>query len=209
MSYSNQGLNPIDAAPDLDNALRSDLYRLIAALLAAAPGRELLDWLGSPVPEQALPASLQAAWRALREAAAEVSPEDADDTFHRLFIGVARGELMPYGSWYQTGYLMETPLVALRQELAALGLERERGVSEPEDHMAALCDVMAALTDPDGAGCDGEQRVLVQQRFFRNHLEPWWESFFGDLEATRAAFYAPLGGFAQAFLARERLLLGA
>ena len=50
-----------------------------------------------------------------------------------------------HGSWYLTGFLMEKPLAVLRDDLTALGLARRDSCGEPEDHLAALCDVMRAL----------------------------------------------------------------
>ena len=138
------------------------------------------------------------AWEGLRLAAAQVTAAEADDEYHRLFIGLGRGELVPYGSWYQTGFLMELPLGALRRDLAALGFERAPGVHEPEDHVAALCEVMAQLAlDPDIP-------VERQRGFFRAHIGPWIRRFCRDLDAVPAApLYGAVGRLAAAFFEIE------
>ena len=116
----------------------------MAALLRDAPSVHLLDGIAALDPAIGRDA-FALAWEGLRLAARQVTAEDADDEYHRLFIGLGSGELVPYGSWYQTGFLMERPLGALRGDLAALGFEREPGVYEPEDHVAALCEALPAL----------------------------------------------------------------
>ncbi len=135
-----------------EDRARAGLYGLLAALLRDVPDEALLDRvnrLDAPAGRDAF----ALAWDGLRLAGAQVTAAEVDDEYHRLFIGLGRGELVPYGSWYQTGFLMEQPLGALRRDLAALGFEREPGVHEPEDHVAALCEVMAQLAlDPEMSG---------------------------------------------------------
>ena len=108
---------------------------------------------------------------------------------------------MPYGSWYLTGYLMEQPLSLLRDDLKALGFERDASVNEPEDHIAALCEVMSMLiTDATEPG--------TQARFFENHISPWCEQFFNDLEnAKSASFYQSVGRFGAAFMTMDKQYL--
>ncbi|MEZ5449041.1 MAG: molecular chaperone TorD family protein [Thiolinea sp.] len=103
-------------------------------------------------------------------AAQHADPADVDDEFHDLFIGLGRGEVVPYGSWYLTGFLMEKPLGQLRQELRVLGFEREPNVYEPEDHAAALCEVMALLIEDQGA-------IELQAGFFNAIWLPGWSVF--------------------------------
>ncbi len=131
-----------------------------------------------------------------------MSPTALDDEYHRLFIGLGRGELVPYGSWYQTGFLMETPLAVLRRDLVALGFERQPGVREPEDHVAALCEVMYALAmEP---GMDLER----QRDFFQAHIESWIERFCADLESAESAvFYRAVARLGMAFFDLERRYL--
>jgi TorA maturation chaperone TorD len=109
--------------------------------------------------------------------------------------------LVPFGSWYQTGFLMERPLGELRDDLRVLGFERAEGVSEPEDHVAALCEVMAQLIT---AG----EPLVNQTRFFATHMEPWLGRFFADLQAAKGAvFYGAVGRFGAAFVDFERRYL--
>ena len=47
---------------------------------------------------------------------------------NRLFIGVGRGELLPFASVYMTGFLNEKPLATLRNDMVTLGVERSPDV---------------------------------------------------------------------------------
>jgi TorA maturation chaperone TorD len=116
-----------------------------------------------------------------------------------LFIGVGRGELLPYGSYYLTGFLHERPLARLRADLAGLGIERVEGQCEPEDHAAILCEIMAGLVAGDFA-----VPVERQRHFFDRHLAPWMGRFFADLEAAKGAdFYRPVGAIGRLFIEIE------
>ncbi len=184
-----------------DDGMRAGVYALLAALLREVPGAELLARVGNL--EQAGGRDpLALAWEGLRLAARSLGTEAVDDEFHRLFIGLGRGELVPYGSWYQTGFLMEQPLGRLRRDLAALGFERREGVHEPEDHVAALCEVMTELV------LDPEIPYERQRAFFSDHLAPWLGRFWDDLErADSAVFYRAVGGLGKVFFDLERRYL--
>jgi len=194
---------PSDAAvavsgeTDVD-ALRAATYRLLARFLAAPPDAEALlvaSRLGEPETELGRALSLFA------RIAASTLPAQAADEYHELFIGVGRGELVPYGSFYRTGFLNEKPLALLREDLAELGIARAAGNPEPEDHIASLCEVMAGLAE----GRFGETGLATQQRFFDRHLAPWAGRFFADLEVARAArLYQPLGTVGRLFVEIER-----
>lgn len=188
------------AVPD-EAAARASLYGLLAALLRDVPNHALIDQV-SGLSQAEGRDDFALAWEGLRLAAGQVSASEMDDEYHRLFIGLGRGELVPYGSWYQTGFLMELPLGVLRQDLIALGFEREPGVHEPEDHVAALCEVMAQLAlDPDTS-------VEREAKFFRDHIGSWIGRFWDDLErSTDAPFYAALGRLGGAFFELERRYL--
>ena len=176
-------------ADDLD-LLRSHEYNLLAALLGRAPPRDVLDRL-CRLKGDASPLGL--AHLALADAAAGADPDALQREFFDLFIGVSRGELLPYGSYYLTGFLHERPLADVRESLAAFGIERADNVFEPEDHIALLCEVMAGLT-----GGTFETEPGADRRFFERHLRPWAPRFFADLEtAPSARFYravARVGG---------------
>jgi TorA maturation chaperone TorD len=176
-----------------DDQVRGHTYSLLGALLAAAPGAELLELLASVDPAPGVDADFAAAWRELAIAAARAEPRELADEYQDLFIGLGRGEVVPYGSWYMTGFLMDRPLAVLRGDLAELGFERQSDVREPEDHAAALCETMAMLVS-EGHDLD------AQRRFFQQHLGPWMATFFKDLrEAKSAQFYRAVGQFGEQF----------
>ncbi len=172
---------------------RAQEYRLLTALLARAPDASLLKKLAM-LRGDASPLGM--AHVALAEAAAAANVESVEREFFNVFIGVGRGELLPYASYYLTGFLHERPLARLRDDLNALGIERGEGVAEPEDNAAMLCEIMAGLADgtfPAPAGTD--------KKFFENHLAPWIGRFFADLEhAEEADFYRKVGTLGRLFV---------
>ena len=182
--------------PADERAVRANTYGLLGALLVRPPDQAMFDLLAS----MEIPSvdGLGAAWRVLETAARRADVEAVDDEFHDLFIGVGRGELIPYGSWYQTGFVMDKPLAALRSDLAALGFERQDDVKEPEDHAAALLETMALIVASPEHGVD------VQLRFFDRHVSTWMRRFFADLQtADSARFYRAVGQFGEQFMAFE------
>jgi TorA maturation chaperone TorD len=182
--------------------LRAGTYSLFAKLLAAPPDAEILKHLQAIQESSQLQDPMAKAWLALKKAAQEAHSEGVNDEFHALFIGLGRGELVPYASWYKSGFLMEKPLGDLRRDLAALGYERDEQVREPEDHAAALCEVMALLIQ------DESIPLQRQQVFFETHVGSWMESFFNDLEkAENALFYRMVGALGQNFMAFEKTYL--
>lgn len=190
-------LNSLPEAPieEIDEA-RAQEYELIGALLWRAPTAETLAALAGL---QGDASPLGMAHFALAEAAAEATPESLRDEFFALFIGVGRGELLPYGSYYQTGFLHERPLAAVREDMARLGVERVERVAEPEDHVAILMDMMAQLIRGRFAA-----EGLDDRSFFARHLRPWGERFFADLEVSRSAhFYKAVGRVGSLFLSIE------
>ena len=131
-------------AGDIDevDAARAQEYALLATLLTRAPDAALLSGL-SELRADASPLGL--AHAALAEAADKATVESAEREFFDLFIGLGRGELLPYGSYYLTGFLHERPLARLRDDLARIGIARRDGVVEPEDHAGILCEIMSGL----------------------------------------------------------------
>jgi len=192
-------------APELsEERLRAGVYALLANLLAAAPDAGMLARLEAIAipPGGERRDAMAGAWAGLKQAAQQAPPEAIRGEYHALFIGLGRGELMPYGSWYLAGFLMEKPLGALRRELAALGYERREDLAEPEDHAAALCEVMALLVRDEAVALD------AQRAFFDAHVGSWLERFFEDLEAAPSAgFYRAVGRLGRAFLALEQRYL--
>jgi TorA maturation chaperone TorD len=178
-------------------------YALLARLLYAIPDEPLLRRLGQIAAAPAAANPLERSWQRLRKAAEQVRMNELDDEFHALFIGVGRGELVPYGSWYQTGYLMDRPLAELRRDLQRFGIERQQDIWEPEDHAAALCESMALLIQ-------SATPMVQQQRFYNAHLGTWLKRFFQDLDSARSAsFYKAVGQLGTAFMTLEQHYLGA
>jgi TorA maturation chaperone TorD len=188
-------------APDIRSE-RITLYRLLATLLREPPSHELLEYLCGLEDQAGGAGELGRVLQLLGLAARSSSVAQLDDEFHELFIGLGRGELVPYGSWYLTGYLMEQPLGRLRNDLAALGFSRTDDTHEPEDHVAALLEVMSLLAD-------GQEGMGVQARFFNAHLAGWLSRFFDDLEQARTAvFYRAVARLGALFSRSEEQLLG-
>ncbi len=183
--------------------LRANTYSLLGALLAAPPAGSLLHLLTQITPvELSGDSDLAAAWEVLRLAGERATVESLDDEYHELFVGIGRGELVPYGSWYMTGFLMDQPLAVLRRDLAELGFERQEEIKEPEDHVAALLETMGLMIG------DGDTSVDTQRRFFQSHMGPWMKTFFLDLQkASAARFYRAVGQFGEQFIEFERKYL--
>lgn len=177
-------------------AARAQEYALIAVLLSRPPSAALLRRIGG-IRGDATP--LGGAHAALAEAAAAASLEAVEREFFDLFIGVGRGELLPYASYYLTGFLNERPLARLRDDLRALCIECDERRSEPEDHAGILCEIMANLI---GGGC--RVPTETQRQFFETHLVPWIGRFFADLEATQGGrFYRNVGVLGRVFIEIE------
>jgi len=177
---------------DVDIA-RMEEYALLAALLRRAPDSALLKALSGIRGDST---QLGAAHAALAQAAEETDPELLEREFFELFIGVGRGELLPYGSYYLTGFLNERPLARLRDDLRMLGIVRAEQQNEPEDHAAILCEIMAGL-----AGGDLAAAPDAQKRLFEKHLAPWIGRFFADLEGLRRAnFYQRVATIGRLFI---------
>jgi TorA maturation chaperone TorD len=181
-----------------EDRVRGNVYALLGNLLAAAPDEALLDVLRSISPGPDDEGLLAASWEMLAVAAQRADPAQLREEYDALFIGLGRGEVVPYGSWYLTGFLMEQPLAQLRGDLRELGIERQSGVHEPEDHAAALCDTMALLITDDTVPLNR------QHGFFTRHLEPWMGQFFRDLQkAPSARFYRAVGQLGEQFIGVE------
>lgn len=170
-----------------EDVARANLYGLLARLLYAAPDAGLLQAIAQ-ADEIAAPASpLADSWHALQAASAVMDVEAAAQEYEKVFIGLGQGEVMAYMSWYLTGFLMEEPLARLRDDLEALGLARPAGVGEPEDHIAAVCEVMRWLAAGDA---ETAPAALAEQRaFFARNVRPWYVRFAASLEAAPSANY--------------------
>ena len=192
MQHADKSVIQIDRIDDVDTA-RMEEYALLAALLRRAPDSVLLKML-SGIHGDSTP--LGVAHAALAQAAEEADPERLEREFFELFIGVGRGEMLPYGSYYLTGFLNERPLARLRDDLRMLGIVRVEQQNEPEDHAAILCEIMAGL-----AGGGLAAAPDAQKRLFKKHLAPWIGRFFTDLEGLeKANFYQRVATVGRLFI---------
>lgn len=175
---------------------RAQEYSLLSVLLLRSPDAQMLGRLrrlrGDSSP-------LGLAHTALSEAAARTDAQRVVREYFTLFVGLGRGELLPYASYYRTGFLQGRPLASLREALQRIGIERLDGQAEPEDHAAILLEIMAGVaggTIPAPVGTDHE--------IFEEHLAPWIARFFSDLEqAASADFYAGVGMLGRTFMEIE------
>jgi TorA maturation chaperone TorD len=180
---------------EIDRA-RAQEYALLAILLSRSPDAEMIRRLAL-LTGDATP--LGAAHAALGQAAARTDEARAGREFFDLFTGLGQGELLPYASHYLTGSLYGRPLARLRETFQRLGIEREPGHSEPEDHVEILCEIMAGLISGAIAGPAGSDRA-----FFEEHLARWIGRFFADLERAQSAdFYARVGSLGRVFVGIE------
>ncbi|CZF77656.1 TorD/DmsD family molecular chaperone [Grimontia marina] len=181
-----------------DNEIRLNIYHLLAHLFRQAPDQDVLNWLATLEVEGDEDNGMAAAWSVLKLSASKTKPMQTADEYQQLFIGVGRGEVVPFGSWYLTGSLMELPLAHLRQDLRRLGFERQEETKEPEDHIAALLEVMAMLVD--------EEDTESQKAFFNRHIAPWFERLCDDvIRANAAVFYSSVAALAKQFLTIEKI----
>lgn len=185
-----------------EETARAEVYGLLAALYYAAPSAELLENLRVAATEApAAGAMLEASWSDLVAAARELTAEQLAEEYDALFGGVGKPEVYLFGSHYLSGFLNEKPLAALRSELTELGLARGDTMSETEDHVAYVCEVMRYLI----AGDDVAVANLTRQReFFARHMQPWLQAMCDAIIAhPKARFYAALAAFTQAFIRVE------
>jgi TorA maturation chaperone TorD len=189
------GLDPAESPAEVD-AARAREYALVATLLTRTPDQQLFDDLAGLRVDAS---TIGIAHAALAEAARAAKLQAVEREYFELFIGIGRGELMPYASYYLTGFLNERPLARLRGDLAVLGIARSDRNCEPEDHIGSLCEAMEGLLSgrfPAPPGSD--------EPFFKKHIEPWAGRFFADLErAQAAAFYRSVGTLGRVFVEIE------
>jgi len=186
----------IDIAPE--DRQRADLYNFLGLLLSNPPDELLIAQVASLEGDDS---ELGKAITTLAKLAKLSKPKTVVSEFNALFIGLGRGELLPYASYYLTGFLNEKPLSTLRQDMAARGLARAANVFEPEDNIASLMEMMGAMI----VGRFGAPASLEAQRtFYNRHIAPWASHFFADLEGAKTSvFYAPVGTVGRAFMEVE------
>jgi len=184
---------PID---EID-AARAREYLMIASLLRQAPTAATLGQIARLGGDQS---PLGMARIALADAAGEANASDVSTEFFSLFIGIGRGELLPYASYYLTGFLHERPLAALREDLGRLGIERADGNFDPEDHLGILFEIMGGF-----ANGTFEADASEQQAFFETHIAPWAERCLADIGVSQSAkFYKHVAAYGLRFIEIER-----
>lgn len=182
-----------------EDQVRASLYALLGNLLLQVPDQTTLDQLAALEGEAG---DVGSAINALSQIAKSMTPASVEREYNILFIGVGRGEVLPYASYYLTGFLHEKPLADLRGKMRELGIQRKQGVSEPEDHAGALCEMMAGMI----SGAFGQPMPLqTQKEFFNAHIAPWAAHCFSDLEkAESAVLYAPVGSLGRLLMGIEQ-----
>lgn len=181
-----------------EDRLRADLYNFLGAFLAGPPSKTLLTQTAQLGGDDS---DLGKGVSALARVARIISPTAAEHEFNALFVGLGRGELLPYASYYLTGFLNEKPLAQLRNDMAALRMSRAPNVFEPEDNIASLMEMMGGMITGRFAPPAPIDR---QKDFFFKHIAPWAEHFFSDLEkATTSVLYAPVGTVGKQFMQIE------
>ena len=184
-----------------EDGLRAHQYQFLARWLSAPADQDLLDLTASLKGDDS---DFGKALSALAAAAATAEIEATKDEYFDLFIGIGRGELVPHGSYYLTGFLNEKPLAELRKDMGQLGIARAADNKIPEDHIAALCDMMNGLILGSFGTLTKGSSLGLQSAFFNRHISPWAETFFTDLgSAKNAKLYKPLGDLGQEFMKIE------
>jgi len=188
----------IGPAVEAGDAARAEMYVLLGTLLAGPPDEATLEMLldiDAGEPDATLMTSI---WQSLQASAREADAEQLVEEYFNLFIGLGRGELVPYASFYIHGFLMEKVLASLRNELQRLGFELQEGISEPEDHVAALCETMGMIISESGLSLE------EQSAFFEAYVASWMGEFFAELrDAESADFYRAVAQLGQQFLEIE------
>lgn len=188
-----------NAAIQTEDRLRADLYNFLGLLLAGPADAGLLDQTAGLTGDDS---ELGRSISALARVAAASRPAAVESEYNALFIGVGRGELLPYASYYLTGFLNEKPLAVLRNDMAAHRITRAKNVFEPEDNIASLMEMMGGLII---GRFGGPATVTDQKTFYNKHIGPWASHFFTDLEAAKnSVLYASVGAVGRCFMEIER-----
>lgn len=182
-----------------EDQLRADMYNFLGLLLAGPPSKDTLKKTAALAGDDS---NLGEAINAMARITKSMRPSAVESEFTALFIGLGRGEILPYTSFYLTGFLNEKPLAQLRKAMVGLRISRAPNVFEPEDNIASLLEMMGGMI----TGRFGEVTPLeTQAAFFNKHIGSWADHFFSDLEAAKASvFYAPVGTAGKAFMEIER-----
>ncbi|HVF63341.1 MAG TPA: molecular chaperone TorD family protein [Casimicrobiaceae bacterium] len=188
-----------------EDRARANFYAVLSALYADAPDARLLKSVGEserlPTGDEPLPLAI--AWNRLADACLAMDPEAARQEYWDLFVGAGKSEVNLHASHWLSGFMMERPLVGLREDLGRLGLGRKADTSQVEDHLAAVCETMRLLVE--GGGGRPPAEVAEQAAFFRDHVDSWVPALCAALAQTPLAnFYRTVGEFTDTFVAIER-----
>jgi TorA maturation chaperone TorD len=185
-----------------EETARSELYGLLALVYYTPPAPDLIaDLRVANTEAPAAGAFLEAPWQALVGVAREMTNAAIAAEYNTLFGGVGKPEVYLYGSHYMSGFLNEKSLARLRTELISLGLERDEAMSETEDHIAYLCEVMRFLIAGDDVAVANLTR---QQSFFATHMQPWVLTMCDNIQKhPKARFYAAVAELTRAFMGVE------
>jgi len=188
----------IGSVVDAGDAARAEMYVLLGTLLAGPPDAATLEMLLDIDAGESDATPMTAIWQSLQTAARDADTDQLVEEYFNLFIGLGRGELVPYASFYIHGFLMEKVLASLRNELQRFGFERQEGISEPEDHVAALCETMGMIISESGLSLE------EQSAFFETYIASWMGQFLAELrDAESADFYRAVAQLGQQFLEIE------
>jgi TorA maturation chaperone TorD len=182
---------------------RADFYALLARLFHEAPDAKLLGTLAisGEMSGDGDPA-LSKAWNELVAASAVMDPEALREEFQTLFEGMGHAQVSIYSAYYVGATAVDHPRVRLRADLADLHLAKPDRVVEPDDHFAALFDVMRILV-AGGAG-RSPAAIAEQKAFFEAHVEPGAAKFFTAVAAAGSAnFYRRAAALGLAFMTIE------
>lgn len=180
--------------------VRTDSYVMLASLLGQPPSEELLNILQNLQWDDAIPERLDNALSGLRQASRDYPLAAVEGEFNRLFVGVGCGEMVPYASWYGERMIQSSPLASLRSDLMRLGIVRQAGSHESEDHAGALCEIMVLISQKPN-----DVPLAKQAGFFQKHIATWMAAFFKDLLAAKGAeFYRVVGLVGSCFLEFEK-----
>ena len=198
-------LNPVGIHRPVaeEEAARADFYALLSALFSRAPDEKLLRSLALAAPLEGGDQALAKAWSELVAASGVMDPEAAAEEFETLFVGVGKAKVSSFAGYYQAGAMaVEHPRVRIIADLAALGLGRPAGVTDPEDHYAGLFDVMRILV-MGGAGRQPAS-VAEQKRFYETHIQPGVGRFFAAVRgAPESNYYRKVAAVGEAFVGIE------
>ena len=184
---------------DNEDQLRADMYSFLASLLRTEPTADLVKQLTNLESDDS---PIGKSIKTLSKLASSLDLPTIRDEYMRIFIGVGRGEILPFASYYLTGFLKDKPLAKLRNDMKEIGIELAENVKEPEDHISSLFDMMSGLI----LGKFNKKFSIGEQKdFFNKHLNPWVDLLMRDIESSKiAVFYSPVGTIGREFIEIER-----